>query len=41
MTAYLSVRFLMRYFETRTLRPFAVYCVSLGLLGMLWFGLIR
>ena len=41
VTAYLSVRFLMRYFETRTLRPFAVYCVSLGLLGMLWFGLIR
>ena len=41
VTAYLSVRFLMRYFETRTLRPFAVYCVSVGLIGMLWFGLIR
>ena len=41
VTAYLSVRFLMRYFETRTLRPFAVYCVSVGVLGMLWFGLIR
>jgi undecaprenyl-diphosphatase len=41
VTAYLSVRFLMRYFETRTLRPFAVYCVSVGLLGILWFGVIR
>jgi undecaprenyl-diphosphatase len=29
-TAYLAVRFLMRYFETRTLTPFAVYCVLAG-----------
>jgi len=28
--AYLTVRFLMRYFETRTLTPFAIYC---GLFG--------
>ncbi len=30
-TAYLSVRYLMRYFETRTLTPFAFYCFFAGL----------
>ena len=30
ITAYLSVRFLMRYFQTRTLIPFAVYCLIFG-----------
>ena len=29
--AYLAVRFLTKYFETRTLTPFAVYCVLAGL----------
>jgi len=29
-TAYLSVRFLMRYFETNRLTPFAAYCVTAG-----------
>jgi undecaprenyl-diphosphatase len=29
-TAYLAVRFLMRYFETRTLTPFAVWCSTFG-----------
>jgi undecaprenyl-diphosphatase len=29
--AYLSVRFLLRYFQTRTLTPFAVYCAVAGL----------
>jgi undecaprenyl-diphosphatase len=28
--AYLSVRFLMKYFRTRTLTPFAIYCVVVG-----------
>src|SRR5213076_298330 len=27
LTAYLAVRFLMRYFETRTLMPFAIDCL--------------
>jgi undecaprenyl-diphosphatase len=40
-SAYLSVRFLMRWFETRTLKPFAVYCVSAGALATLYFGVIR
>jgi undecaprenyl-diphosphatase len=29
--AYLSVRFLLHYFQTRTLTPFAIYCVVAGL----------
>jgi undecaprenyl-diphosphatase len=29
--AYVSVRYLVRYFQTRTLTPFAVYCVIFGL----------
>lgn len=31
--AYFSVRFLTRYFQTRTLTPFAVYCLVAGLLA--------
>lgn len=30
LTAYLSVRFLMRYFQTNRLTPFAAYCVTAG-----------
>ncbi len=28
--AYLSVRYLVKYFQTRTLTPFAIYCVLFG-----------
>jgi undecaprenyl-diphosphatase len=35
--AYLSVRFLTKYFETKTLTPFAIYCVVLGGLTSLLF----
>jgi undecaprenyl-diphosphatase len=38
-TAYLSVRFLMRFFETNTLIPFAVYCVLAGTACTLYFAL--
>ena len=38
LTAYLSVRFLMRYFETRTLTPFAVYCVCAGTACAIYFA---
>jgi len=31
VAAYISVRFLDRYFRTRTLTPFAVYCVVVGI----------
>ena len=34
--AYLSVRFLTRYFETRTLTPFAIYCFAAGAASMGW-----
>jgi undecaprenyl-diphosphatase len=29
-TSYVAVRFLMRFFETRTLVPFALYCLAAG-----------
>jgi undecaprenyl-diphosphatase len=31
VVAYLSIRFLMRYFETRTLTPFAIFCLVEGI----------
>ncbi len=37
VTAYLAVRFLMRYFETNRLWPFAVYCFAAGLAATLYF----
>jgi len=39
VAAYLSVRFLMRYFETNRLDPFAYYCIALGLLAFVYFAL--
>ena len=38
LTAYLAVRFLMRFFETNTLIPFAVYCVLAGTACTLYFA---
>ncbi|MDA8375975.1 MAG: undecaprenyl-diphosphate phosphatase [Planctomycetia bacterium] len=35
ITAYLSTKFLMKYFETRRLTPFAIYCVVLGTVALL------
>jgi undecaprenyl-diphosphatase len=35
--AYLSVRFLTRYFANRSLRPFGVYCVVVGVACLVWF----
>jgi undecaprenyl-diphosphatase len=37
IAAYLSVRFLVRWFQTRTLTPFAIYCLTFGLLSMFRF----
>ena len=39
ITAYFSVRFLMRFFETRTLIPFAVYCLVAGIATSIYFAL--
>lgn len=36
-TAYLAVRFLMRFFETRTLMPFARYCLVAGIAATVYF----
>jgi undecaprenyl-diphosphatase len=36
IAAYLAVRFLTRWFETRTLTPFAVYSVLAGAASLLW-----
>jgi undecaprenyl-diphosphatase len=37
--AYLAVRFLTRYFQTRTLTPFAVYCAAAGAASLVWLRL--
>ncbi len=37
VTAYLAVRFLMRFFERNTLTPFAAYCVAAGVACTLYF----
>ena len=37
IAAYLSVRFLLRWFQTRTLTPFAIYCLVFGLLSVIRF----
>jgi undecaprenyl-diphosphatase len=39
VAAYLSVRFLSRYFTRRTLLPFAVYSLVAGVLALIRFGL--
>lgn len=38
ITAYLAVRFLVRYFRTRTLLPFAIYCLAAGVISMVRFA---
>jgi undecaprenyl-diphosphatase len=37
--AYLSVRFLTRYFANRSLRPFGGYCIVAGLACLVWFAI--
>jgi undecaprenyl-diphosphatase len=37
VTAYITVRFLVRYFETRTLTPFAIYCLIAGAASLIRF----
>ena len=38
IAAYASVRFLMRFFETRTLLPFAIYSLAFGALSIIRFA---
>ncbi len=37
--AYLAVRFLTQYFQTRTLTPFAIYCTLAGAASLAWLTL--
>ena len=37
VTAYLAVRFLMRFFHTNRLTPFAIYCLIAGFVSLLYF----
>ena len=39
VTAYLAVRFLVRFFETNRLTPFAVYCTAAGAVLTLYFAI--
>jgi undecaprenyl-diphosphatase len=39
VTAYLAVRFLMRFFERNTLTPFAIYCFLAGGASAIYFAL--
>jgi undecaprenyl-diphosphatase len=38
LAAYASVRFLMRFFETRNLMPFAIYCLVFGGISIVRFA---
>jgi undecaprenyl-diphosphatase len=38
VTAYLAVRFLMRFFETNRLTPFAIYCALAGLAASIYLA---
>ncbi len=41
VAAYLSVRFLMKYFQTRTLTPFAIYCLVFGLASFVYLTVVK
>jgi undecaprenyl-diphosphatase len=38
IAAWVAVRWLMRYFETKTLMPFAIYCLAMGTVCAIGFG---
>ncbi|MBV9096835.1 MAG: undecaprenyl-diphosphate phosphatase, partial [Frankiaceae bacterium] len=38
LASYVAVRFLTRYFENRSLRPFGVYCFVAGLVSVVHFA---
>jgi undecaprenyl-diphosphatase len=38
IAAYVSVKFLTKYFETRSLTPFAIYCVIAGAASLIYFA---
>jgi undecaprenyl-diphosphatase len=38
VAAYFAVRFLTRWFSTRTLTPFAIYCLIAGVISIIRFA---
>ncbi len=36
--AYFSVAYLTKYFKTKTLKPFAIYCICIGILSLLFIS---
>ena len=36
IAAWLSIRFLLRYFETNRLTPFGIYCIVAGAVSLVW-----
>jgi undecaprenyl-diphosphatase len=38
VAAFLAIKFLLRYFETRTLTPFAIYSLAVGAILTVHFG---
>jgi undecaprenyl-diphosphatase len=38
VAAYVAVRFLTKWFATKTLRPFGIYCLIAGLLCVIRFA---
>jgi undecaprenyl-diphosphatase len=39
--AYISVRYLVRYFQTRTLTPFGIYCIIAGLASIAYLYFVK
>ena len=39
--AYVSVKYLVRYFQTRTLAPFGIYCIVAGLASIAYLYLVK
>jgi len=39
IATFISVRFLVKYFATKTLWPFALYCLVVGVLSLIRFGI--
>jgi undecaprenyl-diphosphatase len=39
--AYVSVKYLVRYFQTRTLTPFGIYCIIAGLASLAYLYMVR
>ncbi len=40
IAAYLSIRFLLRFFVTNRLTPFGIYCIVAGAVSLVWLAII-